>query len=135
VNVGAMQTKLSRWAETDKTRIFDAVFNLLYDGDWSRTAQAHVNQNAGSRTAGGDGVVMRHFEENLEGNLTRLREDLKAGRFEPHPVRRTYSREIKAGGRMKRRPLGIPAISDRLVQEALRMILEPMWEADFRRHS
>ena len=135
MDVGEMQTKLSRWAEKDKTRLFGDVFNLLYDEDWLRTAQIHVRQNAGSRTAGCDGIVMRHFEENLEGNLKRLGEDLKAGRFEPQPVRRTYIREIKAGGRIKMRPLGIPAISDRIVQEALRMILEPIWEADFSRHS
>jgi len=135
VDVGEMQTKLSRWAEEDKTRRFEDVFNLLHDEDWLRIAQAHVKQNAGSRTAGCDGVVMRHFEENLEGNLKRLGEDLKTGRFEPQPVRRTYICEIKAGGRIKMRPLGIPAISDRIVQEALRMVLEPIWEADFSRHS
>jgi RNA-directed DNA polymerase len=135
VDVGEMQTKLSQWAEEDKTRQFDDVFNLLYDENWLRTAQAHVKQNAGSRTAGCDGVVMRHFEVNLEGNLKKLGEDLKAGRFEPQPVRRTYIREIKAGGRVKMRPLGIPAICDRIVQEALRMVLEPIWEADFSRHS
>ena len=94
MNVGEMQTKLSRWAEEDKTRRFEEVFNLLYDEDWLRTAHAHVRQNAGSRTAGCDGVVMGHFEENLEGNLRRLGEDLKAERFEPQPVRRSYIREI-----------------------------------------
>src|SRR5882724_3641174 len=78
---------------------------------------------------------MRHFEEDLAGNLKRLGEDLKAGRFEPQPVRRAYIREIKAGGRIKMRPLGIPAIRDRSVQEALRMVIEPIWEADFSRHS
>ena len=78
---------------------------------------------------------MRYFEENLEGNLERLREDLKTERFEPQPVRRTYIREVKAGGRVKMRPLGIPDIRDRIVQEALRMILEPIWEAGFSRHS
>jgi RNA-directed DNA polymerase len=135
VAVGEMQTKLRRWAEKDKTRRFEDVSNLLYDEDWLRTAQIHVKQNAGSRTAGCDGVIMRHFEENLEENLKRLQEDLKAGRFEPQPVRRTYSREIKAGGRIKMRPLGIPAISDRMVQEALRMVLEPIWETDCSRHS
>ena len=60
-----MQTTLSRWAEEDKPRLFGDVFNLLYDEDWRRTAQAHVRQTAGSRTAGCDGVVMRHFEEHL----------------------------------------------------------------------
>jgi RNA-directed DNA polymerase len=135
MDVGETQKKLSRWAEQDRTHRFYDLFHLLYQEDWRRTAQAHVRQNAGSRTAGCDGVRMRDFEEDLEGNLKRLQEDLKTGRFEPQPVRRTHIREIKAGGRIKMRPLGIPAIRDRIVQEALRMVLEPIWEADFRRHS
>jgi hypothetical protein len=135
VDVGEMQTKLSRWAEQDRSRRFDDLYNLLYDDNWLGTAQAHIKQNAGSRTAGCEGVVMGSFEENLEENLKKLAEDLKVGRFEPQPVRRTYIREVKAGGRVKMRPLGIPAIRDRIVQEALRMVLEPIWEADFSRHS
>jgi group II intron reverse transcriptase/maturase len=135
VDVGETQKKLSQWAERDGTHRFYDLYHLLYHEDWLRTAQAHVRQNAGSKTAGCDGVNMRVFEEELEGNLKRLKEDLKAERFEPQPVRRTYIREMKAGGRMKVRPLGIPAIRDRIVQEALRMILEPIWEADFSRHS
>ena len=78
---------------------------------------------------------MRDFEKDLEGNLQRLRKSIKEGGFEPQPVRRTYIREIKPGGRIKMRPLGIPDIQDRIVQEALRMVLEPIWEADFSRHS
>jgi RNA-directed DNA polymerase len=135
VDVSEMQTKLSQGAEQERTRRFDDLYHLLYHDDWLRTAQAHVRQNAGSQMAGCDGVIMRYFEENLEGNLARLSEDLKSGRFEPQPVRRTYIREIKAGGRVKMRPLGIPAIRDRIVQEALRMVLEPIWEADFSCHS
>src|SRR5206468_11988947 len=65
----------------------------LHHEDWLRTAQIHVRQNAGSRTAGCDGVTMRDFEKDLEGNLWKLREDLKAERFEPQPARRTYIRE------------------------------------------
>jgi RNA-directed DNA polymerase len=130
-----MQTKLSLWAEQDRAHRFYDLYHLLYAEDWLKVAQEHVRQNAGSKTAGCDGVNMRDFEENLEGNLKGLQDDLKAGRFEPQPVRRTYIREIKTGGRIKRRPLGIPAIRDRIVQEALRMILEPIWEADFSRRS
>lgn len=135
MDVGETQKKLSLWAEQERTHRFYDLWHLLYHEDWLRTAQAHVRQNAGSQTAGCDGVVMKDFEEDLEGNLKRLREDLKAGRFEPQPVRRTYIREIKPGGRVKMRPLGIPAIRDRVVQEALRMVLEPIWEADFSQHS
>jgi RNA-directed DNA polymerase len=135
VDVGEMQRKLSRWAEEDGSRVFDDLYNLLYQEDWLRIAQMHVRQNAGSRTAGCDGIRMGVFEENLEKNLERLRKDLKEGGFEPQPVRRTYIREIKAGGRIKMRPLGIPTIRDRIVQEALRIVMEPIWEVDFSHNS
>src|SRR5438094_9434278 len=74
---------------------------------------------------------MSHFNGDLDGNLERLRVMLKAKTFEPIPVRRVYI--PKSHG--KKRPLGIPGIRDRIVQEALRMILEPIWEADFSTHS
>ena len=74
---------------------------------------------------------MMHFNGDIEGNLETLREMLKAKVFEPMPVRRVYI--PKANG--KKRPLGIPTIRDRIVQEALRMILEPTWEADFSNRS
>jgi RNA-directed DNA polymerase len=104
VEVGERQKKLSRWAEADRSKRFDDLFDLLHQEDGRRTAQKHVQQNAGCRTAGGEGVTMRGFEEDLEGNLRRRRETLKGGGFEPHPVRRTYSQEVKAGGRMRERP-------------------------------
>ena len=135
MDVGETQKKLSRWAEQEGTHRFYDLYHLPYHGDWLRTAYRHVRKNAGSQTAGCDGVNMRHFEENLARQLESLQEELKTGRFEPRPVRRTYIREVKPGGRIKRRPLGIPALRDRIVQEALRMMLEPIWEADFRRHS
>lgn len=107
MNIGDMQKKLSRWAEQDGTKRFYNLFDLLHQDDWIRTAQKHVKRNAGSRTAGCDGVTMRGFERDLERNLARLREALKGGRLEPQPVRRTYIEEVKAGGRIKRRPLAV----------------------------
>ena len=135
MHVGDRQTKRSRGAAEAKTRRFEDVFNLLDDEDGRRTAHAHVRQHAGSRTAGCDGVVMRPFEENLAGNLQGLGEGLTAERGEPPPGRRTDLRAMNAGGRIQRRPLGLPAIRDRMGQAALRMILAPSGAADFSRHA
>lgn len=131
MNVGEMQRKLSLWAEKDKNHKFFDLYHLLYDKDWLCLAHAHVTQNAGSVTAGCDDINMEGFNENLEGNLEKLTKELKAETFEPYPVRRVYI--PKSNGKV--RPLGIPSIRDRIVQEAVRMILEPIYEADFSQYS
>jgi RNA-directed DNA polymerase len=135
MNVGELQRKLSQWATQDKGRKFFDLYKLVMNEEWLRAAHAHVRQNRGSVTAGTDGITMKVFEERLGENLQRLREDLKAGTFAPTPGRRVAIREEKAGGRVKVRRLGIPAIRDRIVQEALRMVLEPIYEADFHERS
>jgi RNA-directed DNA polymerase len=127
MNVGEMQRKLSQWAERDKKHRFFDLYHLIYDADWLRLAHDHVKQNAGSKTAGCDGLRMSSFDERLEENLRQLAEDLRQESFEPYPVRRVFI--PKSNGTMRR--LGIPSIRDRIVQEALRMILEPIYEADF----
>jgi RNA-directed DNA polymerase len=99
--------------------------------DWLWLAHDAVARNAGSKTAGCDGIVMADFDRDAEGNLRRLREALQSGKFEACPVRRVYI--PKANG--KRRPLGIPSIRDRIVQEAVRMTLEPIFEPDFSQQS
>jgi RNA-directed DNA polymerase len=131
MNVGEMQRKLSEWATQDKERKFFDLYHLLYDRDWLRLAQDYVKQNAGSLTAGCDGINMDIFDENLEVNLRGIIEELQAETFQPSPVRRVYI--PKPNG--KTRPLGIPSIKDRIVQEALRMVLEPIYEADFSPYS
>jgi len=131
MNVGEMQRKLSVWAEQDKEHQFFDLYHLLYDMDWLQLAHDYVSQNTGSITAGCDGIIMKHFDENLAGNLNDLAQELRRGHFEPQPVRRVHI--PKTNGKL--RPLGIPSIKDRIVQEALRMILEPIYEADFCQHS
>jgi RNA-directed DNA polymerase len=131
MNIGEMQRKLSLWAEQDQGRKFYGLFDLVSEMDWLRLAHDYVAQNAGSRTAGCDGVVMTGFDEDLEGNLRRLHAALKSGTFVACPVRRVNI--PKANGKV--RPLGIPTICDRIVQEAVRMALEPIYEADFSQRS
>jgi len=126
-----MQKKLGRWAEENPTERRQDLYSLLCNAVWLRAAHGSVNTNQGRETAGIDGESMSDFNRDLEGNLEALRQQLIAKTFEPLPVRRV---DIpKANG--KTRPLGIPGIRDRIVQEALRMTLEPIWEADFSVHS
>jgi RNA-directed DNA polymerase len=127
-----MQRKLSQWATDDPTKRFVDLYSLLCNEIWLRVAAHETLKNQGSETAGIDGKIKSNFLGDFDGNITRLKETLKAKTFEPMPVRRVY---IPKPNSEKKRPLGIPTLLDRIVQEALRMILEPIWEADFSRHS
>ena len=90
-----------------------------------------VRRNRGA--AGVDKVSIQMFETNLEANLARLMRELKDGSFQPLPARRVYiPKDIK---RTKFRPLGIPAVRDRIAQEVLRCLLSPIFEAKFHDHS
>ena len=62
MNIGEMQRKLSQWAERDKNHRFFDLYHLLYDKDWLQLAHDHVKENAGSKTAGCDGVNMGLWE-------------------------------------------------------------------------
>ena len=134
LDVREKQKRLSLMVVTERSIRFNDLYGLLHNRNWLTAAYGRVRLNAGSKTAGYDGMNMRDFEENLEGNLQSLRDSLKAEVFEPSPVRRRTITESKHG-RVKQRPLGIPTIKDRIVQEALRMILEPIFESDFSRNS
>jgi RNA-directed DNA polymerase len=95
-----------------------------------RAAFAKVKANAGA--AGVDRQTVRGFERHLEANLGRLAEELKARRYRPQAVRRQW---IDKAGSREKRPLGIPTVRDRVVQAALRHVLEPIFEKDFAAHS
>jgi len=126
-----MQRKLSQWATKDPTKRFVDLYSLLCNAVWLRVAHHFVNTNQGRATAGVDGTSRSNCNADVEGNLQLLREVRIAKTFDPLPVRRVYI--PKANG--QKRPLGIPGIRERMVQEALRMLLEPIWEADFSVHS
>lgn len=90
-----------------------------------------VRRNRGA--AGIDKVSIQMFEQNLEANLDALLRELKQRTYEPLPARRVYI--PKDAKRTKFRPLGIPAVRDRVAQEVLRRLLSPIFEARFHDHS
>jgi RNA-directed DNA polymerase len=130
MDVEKTQTKLASWSQDQDFR-FDDIYNFMCYEDWLRRAYRSVKSNSGSRTAGVDRETMKDFEEDLEENLKDLRRSLKSQAFDPKPVRRTYI--PKADDEV--RPLGIPTIKDRIIQEAIRMVLEPIYETDFSDYS
>ena len=121
-----MQTKLHQWARSDPARRFDDLFNLVYDPAVLVVAWRRVRGNKGKRSGGIDGLAPVDVADVAE-LLADLRDDVKAGAFVPLPAR---ERMIpKAGGKLRR--LGIATVRDRVAQAALKLVLEPIFEADF----
>lgn len=106
----------------------------LMDKVWSeRTLGAAATRVAANQGASGvDHVTVEMFESEREANLGRLSAALRGGTYRPQAIRRHY---IPKPGSLERRPLGIPTVRDRVVQTALRMVLEPIFERDFAAHS
>ena len=104
MNVDEMQKKLSLKAQKEPEHQFENLYGLLCDENWLRAAHHSVNSNRGRETAGIDGKTISNFNADVDSNITRLSEALKAKTFEPVPVRRVYI--PKSNG--KKRPLGIP---------------------------
>ncbi|OVE82226.1 hypothetical protein BVY04_01525 [bacterium M21] len=104
------------------------MFDRSYRRDVLETAYRFAKKNDGS-----PGVDQITFDDiansaiGVSGFIDKLEAELRSKTYRPCPVRRTYIR--KAGGKM--RPLGIPCIRDRVVQAAAKLILEPIFEADF----
>lgn len=95
-----------------------------------QAAFARVNANGGS--SGVDHVTVEMFETGRDDNLRQLGEELRKGEYCPQAIRRHY---IPKPGSAEKRPLGIPTVRDRVVQTALRQVLEPIFEQDFAPHS
>jgi RNA-directed DNA polymerase len=89
-----------------------------------------VKRNGGS--AGTDHENVERFEEKLEENINKLSEELRTETYQPRPIKRTY---IDKPGSREKRPLGIPTVRDRVVQSAIRLVIEPIFERQFRPRS
>jgi RNA-directed DNA polymerase len=126
-----IQTKLHLWSGEDVTRRFYDLFNLVADPAFLLVAWERVKRNTGSRSAGVDGMSVAAARARVGGELAFLndiRESLRQQTFRPLPVR---ERLIPKPGSAKKRRLGIPTVTDRVVQAALKLVLEPIFEADF----
>jgi RNA-directed DNA polymerase len=127
-----MQAKLHLWAAKDPGRRFDDLFNLVYHPDFLTVAWERVRGNKGARTAGVDRVIPAFIfdDADIVAFLGETRQQLRSRTFTPLPVR---ERLIPKGGQPgKYRRLGIPSAMDRLVQASLVLVLEPIFEADFK---
>ncbi len=125
-----LQRKLYLEAKRCRNRRFHALYDRIFRPDILRQAWEEVRRNGGS--AGQDGVTIEDVvREGVEQFLGQIEQDLKAGTYRPKPVLRVYI--PKADGRQ--RPLGIPTVRDRVVQQACKLVIEPIFEANFRDNS
>jgi RNA-directed DNA polymerase len=136
----------ARWAWVEPTvwteRMLMALEKGVKGGKWFslidkvyapanlRAAFQRVKTNHG--VAGVDHQTIEMFEEHLEEHLEKLSQRLKDGSYRPQAVRRTW---IDKPGSKEKRPLGIPTVRDRVVQTAMRNVLEPIFERDFAEQS
>jgi RNA-directed DNA polymerase len=107
-----------------------SLMDKVYAESNLRAAFRKVAKNKGS--AGVDRVTIGMFGKHLEENLKNLHEQLKTGTYRPQAIRRVY---IPKAGSNEKRPLGIPTVRDRVVQTALRNVIEPIFEWEFAEHS
>lgn len=140
------ETRPAEWAWVERSvwtrRMLEALDKGVKGGVWFSlidkivrpgtlyAAWATVRRNGGS--AGTDHQSIQAFESDMGGEIERLSEELRTGTYRPRPIRRVY---IDKPGSKEKRPLGIPCVRDRVVQAALRLVIEPIFEREFAEQS
>ncbi len=128
MDIAKVQKSLATKALYQPKHRFNDLYRYLKDPVWLAQARHDILENSGAKTPGVDGVDGKALTETeWHDLLNQTVEALRRGTYQPQPVRRVYI--PKANGKL--RPLGIPTIQDRMVQEVLRMILEPIYESRF----
>ena len=142
--VGETPPKEWEWVERSiwTERMLEALERGVKGGVWfslidkvyrpSTLHRAWLQVRANKGAPGSDHQSIEDFERQLEGNLRKLHEELRTGTYRPRPIRRKY---VDKPGSREKRPLGIPAIRDRVVQAAVCLVIEPIFERAFVRHS
>ena len=113
-----------------KGGVWFSLIDKVYRPTTLYAAWQAVKRNGGS--AGTDHESVERFEERLEKNIAELSEELRAETYRPRPIQRVYIDKL---GSREKRPLGIPAVRDRVVQAAIRLVIEPIFEQQFRPNS
>ena len=127
----SVQRKLYQWSRANPDEAYRELWNWLTDPRNLRCAWRRVSSNKGKRTPGIDGVTVAQIRSTMgrDAFVQELRHQLREGRYQPSPSRRKLI--PKPGKPGKFRPLGIPTVCDRVVQSAVKQILEPIFEAQF----
>ncbi|MDP4128220.1 MAG: group II intron reverse transcriptase/maturase [Bacillota bacterium] len=124
-SVSMKQQRIAQLAKQSPEMVFTSLAYHM-DAEWLMEAYKRTKKNGAT---GVDGVTAREYEVNLEENLKSLLERAKSGRYQAPPVKRAYVPKGQGTGEL--RPIGIPTLEDKVLQRAICMLIEPIYEQDF----